>query len=759
MHHPNMEVPSCCCGRRHCAFLLRNTSALEGLERDLRNAAQIGQVCFTPFIHPALCLCNLVPEYMAEKSLTCAGFAIQALLARHEAFMLEVEDERNKMADNIGKLETEKKELEAANAKTIQENRYLLDQLEEINNSVADSDGHIKSLTATLQSTRHELERLAVLAARTTQLESQLSALESEQLLLQENIVVKEESQRTAIQRWKTAERTVAQLQEQVDRIEREAEDERERHSEVLGRLERRRAVELELETAAGRLKGAAAAKTLGSEGGGSTVVSHFVKDILQDNANLQLGIVELRDMLMGSNTEVENLREQMMRHQPISPAQEVKGPRLSLKDELTELSTETTKPALHPELHVHHHYHAPTRAESSSRERFTTPRRPKKRRNVLTGVFTPPSGSQTPRTPGPHDCGTTTPSSAATILSQTSVTIPPLTQPPSWSLQSPLTRSSVAASTVPSSPQSAYRASSCFDDFDNTLEISRPTSPESISSESHCFSAKHKKRMSDISQRSLSTPLVSKPRSSSPNVPSSHQDSGKRRESFNEGGLPNLDTTYFDHATIVEEPEEEPTALSVVSPASPDTTDSIDGPLQSFNPRLRRSASHESILSIAPPDIPTLRNQHTRLLNSSKGLKSRTSLSITSPRIEPVISSISATTNPSIPFRGHDSKSYNRSILSGVSSNSQDGPEKQTLGKRVGGWVWGKWGVAPMASTGNLVAKAALNGALEDPRKLRPTGVNQSGRVRGMGPPKRVPSKVKAEVIDERALREILDE
>lgn len=696
---------------------------------------------------------------MADKSLTCAGFALQALLARHEAFMLEAEDERNKMAASIGKLETEKKELEAANAKTIQENRYLLDQLEETNNSVADSDAHIKSLTATLQSTRNELERLAVLAARTTQLESQLSTLESEQLLLQENIVVKEESQRTAIQRWKTAERTIAQLQEQVDRIEREAKDERERHAEVVGRLERRRAVERELETAAGRLKGAAAAKNLGSEGGGNSVVSQFVKDILQDNANLQMGIVELRDMLMGSNAEVENLREQMMQHQPITPAQEAKGFRLSLKDELTELPIETPNPALHPELHVHHHYHAPTRAEVSSRERFTTPRRPKKRRNVLTGVFTPPSGAQTPCTPGPHNRGSTTPSSAATILSHTAVTIPPLNQPASWSMQSPLTRSSVAVSTVPSSPQSAYRASSVFDDFDSTLDISRPTSPESMSSECPFYPPKHRKRKSDVSQRSLSAPLASKSRPSSPNIPSSHQDCGKRRESFNEGGLPNLDTTYFDHATIVEEPEEESATLSAASPASLDTTDSIDGPLQPFNTRLRRSASHESILSIAPPDIPTIRNQHTRLLNSSKGLKSQTSLSITSPRIEPVISSMSATTNPSIPFRGHDSKSYNRSILSGVSGHSQDGLEKQTLGKRVGGWVWGKWGVTPMASTGDLRAKAALSGASSDTGRSRSVGVNQAGRVRGMGPPKRVPSKVEVDVVDERALREILDE
>lgn len=695
---------------------------------------------------------------MSDKSLTFAGFALQALLARHEAFMLEAEDERNKMAASIGKLETDKKELEIVNAKTIQENRHLLDQLEEMNNNVADSDAHIASLTATLESTRKELERLAVLAARSTQLESQLSALESEQLLLRENLVVKEEGQKTAVQRWKTAERTIGHLQEQVDRIEREARDERERHAEVVGRLERRRAVERELETAAGRLKGAAAAKTLGSGNGGSSVVSHFVKDILQDNANLQIGIVELRDMLMGSNAEVESLREQMMQHQPITGVREGNGFQSPLKDELAELPTENPRPESHPELHVHHHYHAPTRAEGSARERLTTPRRPKKKRNVLT----PPSGAQTPRTPGRFTGGTSTPSAASAILSQTSISIPPLTQAAGWLLPSPHTRSSAAASTVPSSPQSAYIASSLFDDFDNGLDTSRPTSPESIGSESPFLPPRHGKRISDISQRSLSAPLAPQSRLALTNVPDVYQNHGKRRESFDNGGLSDIDTMYFDHATIIEEPEDEPVPVSVVSlelPAITGAADSNDAPLQPFNHRLRRSASHESILSNAPPDIPTLRNQHTRLLNSTRGLKSHTSLSITSPRIEPVISSMSVTANSSIPFRGHDSQSYNRSILSGVSSHSQDNSEKQTLGKRVGGWVLGKWGVAPMASTGNLRAKAALTGAMENSGRVRPPGVNQNGRVKGMGTPKRVPSKVEVEAVDERALREILDE
>ena len=691
---------------------------------------------------------------MADQSLTFAGFALQALLARHEAFMLEAEIERNQMSASIGRLENEKKELESANSRMIKENRDLLDQLEDMNNDIADSDTHIKSLTATLESTRSELERLTVLAARTTRLESQLSAIEAEQLVLREDLVAKEDSQRTAVQRWKTAERTIGHLHEQVDRIEREAKDEYQRHAEVVGRLERRRVVELELETAAGRLKGAAATTTLGKDSRGTNVVSHFVKDILQDNANLQMGIVELRDMLVGSNAEVENLREQMIEHQPISQPD-----RSPLKDELAELSTETTKPELHPELHVHHHYHAPSRAEGAARERFATPRRPKKKRNVvMSGVFTPPSGLRTVRS-----SGTSTPSSAAAILSQTSVSIPPPTQSAGWSLQSARTRSSVAASTVPSSPQSAYGPSSLFDYVDNTLDMSRPTSPESVASESPFLPAKLGKRNSSTSHRSFSTPIATHSQSpASPNISSNLLGHGKVRESFTDDDLSEIDTNYFDHATIMEEPEDEPVEASMMASVQPPTTgDPEEPPIQTFPHRLRRSASHESILSPTSPDIPSLRTQHTRLLASGQGLKSRTSISITTPRIEPVINSMSASVAPSLTSTsgGQDSKSYNRSILSGMTSHSQDGPEKQTLGKRVGGWVWGKWGITPMASTGNLRANAALGGALVDGGKMRAAGVNQVGKVRGLGVPRRVPSKVEVEGVDEGALREILDE
>lgn len=41
---PARQAINCCCGATTCAYLQHTETALSGLERDLRNAAQIGKV-------------------------------------------------------------------------------------------------------------------------------------------------------------------------------------------------------------------------------------------------------------------------------------------------------------------------------------------------------------------------------------------------------------------------------------------------------------------------------------------------------------------------------------------------------------------------------------------------------------------------------------------------------------------------------------------------------------------------------------------
>ena len=669
-------------------------------------------------------------------------FVIQALLARHEAYIAEAAEERRKMAGSVEKLEADKKELQASNTRTIEENRYLLDQLEEMNGTVSNSEAQILSLNTTLESTRKELERLTVLAARTSHLETQLTSLELEAAGLHHQLASREEETRTAVQRWKGAERTINVLQEQVDRIDREAREDRLRHAEVVKRFERRRAVERELENAAGRLKGAAAATSIGKDGS-NTVVSHFVKDILQDNANLQLGIVKLREMLMGSNEEVENLREQMMLHRPVQPHAERPGSGESLKSELAR--TPVNDGVLSPDIHVHHHYHAAPKV-NTARERPAGLAKTKKRRNITSpGLRTPSSGTQTPRTPrtfGAQSMQSGTDLSTAAILEQTSVTIPPC-RLHQWSSQS-----SQPPSSLPSSPQSAFRNSSVFDTVDDNMCSSIPTTPGSTTLGSPCIYPRHSKRNSDVSTRSLATqPTHSVPQSMSDLMQAADRHGIDDPTEF-------IKSPLLDRSTILEVPEDDSKLCFLDDHFEPHGNfQQTYSRAQQIHPRIHRASSHESLLSTRGIDVPKLRSKR------SQGLNPRSSFGPSVASIGPVTDSTAAVAQASQRNRGYDSSNYNRLLLRHASTSpaapaSTPTAEKSTLGKRVGGWVFGKWGVAPAKSTGNLRAVDALSAAVSESSIDKKTG----GSVRGRKAEKRLSTHVEAVGIDETLLQESLE-
>ncbi|KAI9798629.1 MAG: hypothetical protein M1825_005053 [Sarcosagium campestre] len=710
-------------------------------------------------------------QFSVGMSLT---FAIQALLVRHEAYMVDAERDRLNMTAIIERLEIDKKVLEEENAKTIRENESLLARLEELNSNAADSDAHVKALNATLESTQAELHRLSALAARTADLESQLAALEQEQAVLQQTSIATEKQERTAIQRWKRAERAVEYLEEQIQRIEREAREERERHVEVVGRLERRRAVERELDGSSGRLKSSATSSAAGMarDGNGTNVVSHFVKDILQDNANLQVGIVELREMLQTSNEEVQHLRDQLMIHQPLEDHEDDDGkPMSTLNNELDFAPPR----AISQELHVHHHYHAPDRTKEKAQLR-----KPKKKRTAIgRGLFTPPSGLQTPRSPlSHHPSQGVNSSTASAILSQTSMSIP-FDSPQSsnrWSMQSTQTRSSTAFSSVPSSPQSMFRYPTIFDQAVNEVpaDSSRPTSPESNVPSSPLYHSQHHKKVSNGSYRSFTAPVAlhMKPPNMAPTVLSlDPMIGGSYDEALSTRPGLELESALGTHAPIQEEVEqdEEDGAATRKRDAPFDAQDYF---VNARHPRgLRKSASHESLISVSGMDIHTLRERPSQLtVITGRGFSPRSPFGISaesgiSAGTTPVLSAAVATARPSLPSRGLDSSSYNRSLLESLtdarsttdtsSTSSTNGDESRaTLGRRVGGWVWGKWGVSPMASTGNLRGKAAQS---------RPTprlpGINQPGAIMGLRPPPKAPANVHALNLNEELLIESLQD
>ncbi len=746
--------------------------ALDNLEKEVRTAAQLGQVripCRTLCLSPGTHLENfyamaswdfltvgrvyglssfLVGSWfcwnLREKKNMCKSltFALQALLVRHEQYVHDAQRDRLELGAKLERLESNNRELEDQNAKTIKENSSLLDELEGVNGTLAESDTHIQSLETTLESTREEVRKLEGLASRTHDLEVQLAELEQEQELLQRTLVNSQEEERCAIQRWKTAERKLSDLQDQLERIEWQAGEEKERHVEIVGRMERQRALERQLDTAAGRLKGVAAV-TAGGNGRGH-VMSHFVKDILQDNANLQMGIMELREMLMNSNDEVQKLREELMMHQPMAHDRDGQA---TLMAEMA--STEIMEPqGISQALHIHHHYHGSKKEET---------RRPKKKRRSLnTTLFTPPRISS-PRTPRSRD-------TANTILSQTSGSIPsPITPSHNrWSMQS-AQMSDFAPSSAPSSPQSMYRHSSIFDrafEMDSSRPTSAGSSVDPMSPQLPLY--RHRKRSSEASTRGLAAPMTFQS-----HVIHEEGDDDEELPDFQE--MPSL---------------EEAIALSNTSHDSEYPSQANDNWTSTFQPTRGRSTSHESIVPIAGLDLHASKSRRSQIAitrgNPMLRPRSRLGTPSTIVSVESITSSSLITARPTLSRQDHDSTSFLRSTISGnnsdarsISSSGSASTEAtgSGVGTKFGGWVFGRWGVSPFSkqsspsSASHSTAESVCSSTPSTAEPLRafmarPPGINQQGPVPGfVKKVEKAPSQVKAAEIDHDALREVLSE
>ncbi|EFQ34075.1 hypothetical protein CGRA01v4_12135 [Colletotrichum graminicola] len=705
----------CCCGRTDCVYLSHSRSVLETVEKDVHTAAKLGK----------------------------------ALLARHEAYMADAERDRMSLTTRIEQLESEKVELQAENARTVEENRSLLDQLEMLNTTVQDADIRIQTLEATLLSSHQAVRRLEGAAARAAEMERHIALLEQEQLRLQNTLITTESEARSAMQRWRKAERGISDLQEQLERMEKEAKEERERHVEVLSRMERQREMEKELNTAAGRLKGAAAAKSLTSDKPASSVVSHFVRDLLQDNANLQLGIAELREMLINSNDEIQAMRDQLMCHQPIGDEDAGAGAPSTLR---AEIGPDPREMAQHisQELHIHHHYHV---AEKT---------KPRKKRHSLNPAVFPPASVSRSSTPPPAAWrpapSPMTPLAASHSHNGSTSTI---SMPSNrWSVFSEQP-SEFALSSVPSSPQSNPRHSM----FDRPVfETDMPMSPTtSLDPTSPTCKLSHRNRPSEASIRSFSVPpkLLSVASPAPPVAPTLHvaqHISSTIEEEREENGpeeAPDLLPTNDDHIETETETETE--------------TEVSFSKYEELPPRrLHRAVSHESIISLSGGlDIHTLKVRPSQLtfrpLGGAEavftGVTARSTISRGSDKRSDVLLRDSLAGRPvsrmvSTPIRS----------ASPGSTHSQYSQNSSGLGRWVSWRPWTGGGSAASASRATTPTAAQGAGKEKDKDVVRAPGINQPGAIPGFqeylaahqrrGPP----SKVLPDVIDVDALRDGLE-
>ncbi|KAK0616410.1 hypothetical protein B0T14DRAFT_434900 [Immersiella caudata] len=744
----------CCCGSEECVFLRHNCSVLLSVERDVHTAAKMGQT----------------------------------LLARHEAYMASAERDRVELTARIELLGHENSELETKNRIATDENQHLREELEQLNDTVKDADTRIEALEATLRDSMREVRRLESAAERAVSLERQIAILEEEQVTLQNTLVHTQEEARTAMFRWRQAERGINDLQEQLERMEKEARQEREKHVEVIGRMERQRVMEKELNTAAGRLKGAAAVKSMTDSKNGGGVVSHFVRDLLQDNANLQLGMAELRELLMSSNDEIQMLREQLLYHQPLVGHDNSTSS--TLRAEL-EQKEPPTPPRVSQELHIHHHYHVTHKPEV---------KKPKKRRQGITaGTFTPP-----------HISAPTTPMSHAMQRWQRHGSFPTSPRndgscaevPPNgrWSMLSD-TPSEFTSSSVPSSPPSNPR-NSIFDR--GITELSLPNSPTtSVDPMSPAWRASHHKRPSEVSTRSITAP------SAFPNiVPQSYSQPRPLTKRIHEEEIPEERRAPYTTDDVPDLTRAVPSADdTTVDTASTDAEehDHFDPRVQQSPRRLRRMVSHESIMSLSNGmDIHTLKARPSQLTLRPLGLTAA-GTNISSVTARPTIAkadtdgkrsslflrdSLASVGNPLPKGRGGG-----RVVSNPVHSRTMDAPSRPNTTKTLSRLVsWRPWGggssnsnpsprTSPMASpaisatTEIYIGAAVLStptvshtspqGSLSSAGTFRAPGINQPGGIPGFheyfaahqrrGPPTKVSVDDLGQV--QEAMREVLEE
>lgn len=626
-------------------------------------------------------------------------FALQALLARHEAYMADAELDRQRLNARIDRLQLDKQELEANNAAKDEENNELIEQLELLNTTIFDSDAKIKSLEASLLSSQQAIRRLESAAARATEADQHLRILEEEQDKLTGELKATKEEARSHAQRFKEAQRGILDMQDQLERMEKEAILERQRHDEMMEKVGRQREVEKHLDVAAVRLKGAAASKSITEHRQGNKIVGHFVRDLLQDNANLQLGIAELREMLISSNDEIQVLREQLMFHQPLT---DDFSPASTLKAELEPSLFENSRQP--QEFHIHHHYHV---AKQDTRK----PK--KKRQGLLPGIFTPPAAISRSSSPGPGFQRRLVSSPTRPVLSHAGGETTPITA--SSSTWHEFSTPSEMSSSLPTSPRIFDHSGAETDSLMSPTTSYDPMSPT--------WRASHRKRASAASSCSFQSLSIIDIEPGTAGVQTQNPyrfSSGVIHEEDEDVHTsPPATATEQDAPQDEQAPEEDD---------ANETTNAAAIPIPAPSSRLRRVASHESIMSLSGGlDIHTLQIRPSQMtLRPLGGADAVVTGVIAQPTLSTKYSkrSDAALRDNFAGFQIPKRSSTPTSDMSGSSSQtSRNGAGG--LGKWVG---WRPWGGAGAVS--QSLPRAAEKAPPKPPN--RAPGINQPGAIPG---------------------------
>ena len=300
-------------------------------------------------------------------------WSLQALLARHEAYVSEAEMRRATDSDIITDLTSKNNSLEAENTRLTNENLKLAARGEELNAALEESDFQVKGLTATLKETQNELTRVRTLVAGAERLEQEVVQLEMERQILQDTVFKSEEAERHAHTCWQASELAIKSLECQVEQMEKESRLAQDAQREIEQRAEKQKEIHDSVE--AHRKNSLQAAHA-----GESSIVANFTDELMKSNAGLRIDLAEVRELLMRSQAETEELRMQISFQSPVlaAKARSTRSailPGLDLAAELEGSLDETIASNLHSdetphiteqpsyppglrEVHIHHHTH-----------------------------------------------------------------------------------------------------------------------------------------------------------------------------------------------------------------------------------------------------------------------------------------------------------------------------------------------------------------------------------------------------------------
>lgn len=328
-------------------------------------------------------------------------WCLQNLLAKSEEFEETIAEQKTQ----ITQLELANGSLESRNVRMAKENEALSYDVDALNRALEERDARIDALAATLHSTHEEVDRLTILVSKTEQLEEQLRQMDIERSRLQDTLAETEGEKKQAKAARRKSERDYHELEQQIEMIEMEARQDRQKHADAM--------THLGIRTPSGKdIDGRSSSPSMSDRKPGSGM-SNFVNQILEENSTLRVDISELEALLRQTRDEMEDLRAQVLNTMSYDTfTADARTPK-SLGQELM-LGLEPRNTAT-PEVHVHHHYHDPS---SSSHDRDSLSRsrtlKPKKRRQVLSSsratsaYYNRPTSlafSSSPGSESPLDC------------------------------------------------------------------------------------------------------------------------------------------------------------------------------------------------------------------------------------------------------------------------------------------------------------------------------------------------------------------